>query len=377
MPTSRRSFLAGASLAGGLGALPVSGLGASITAASAAAPDFGPKAGQALLSRNENPYGPAPSALRAIADTAKMGCYYTERGVERLTAMIAERHGVLPSQVVIGEGSTEILCAIALAWGRKGAILCPDLFWDFTVLYGERQGITALRVPLAADMSVDLDGMAAKAGDGVALVQICNPNNPTGILIPSAALRSFAAKVTPRATLLVDEAYNELTDRPEDNSMIDLVRSGADVIVCRTFSKIYGMAGMRVGYAITSEANAQRIKSHLMSFGGNLSGLAAAIASYNDTPFLDQSRAAVLEGRAMILDAVAKAGMTALPSQTNFVFVQVPDANALRDAMAERGIAIRGAYGRWSGYSRVSTGKLEDVARYAAALPELAKRLWA
>jgi len=211
----------------------------------------------------------------------------------------------------------------------------------------------------------------------VALVQICNPNNPTGILIPSAALRSFAAKVTPQATLLVDEAYNELTDRPEDNSLIDLVRAGADVIVCRTFSKIYGMAGMRVGYAITSEANAQRIKSHLMSFGGNLSGLAAAIASYNDTPFLDQSRAAVLEGRAMILDAVAKAGMTALPSQTNFVFVQVPDANALRDAMAERGIAIRGAYGRWSGYSRVSTGKLEDVTRYAAALPELAKRLWA
>ncbi|WP_324074325.1 MAG: histidinol-phosphate transaminase [Erythrobacter sp.] len=377
MPTSRRSFLAGASLAGGLGALPVSGLGASITAAAAAAPDFGPKAGQALLSRNENPYGPAPSALRAIADTAKMGCYYTERGVERLTAMIAERHGVLPSQVVVGEGSTEILCAIALAWGRKGAILCPDLFWDFTVLYGERQGITALRVPLAADMSVDLGGMAARAGDGVALVQICNPNNPTGILIPSAALRSFAAKVTPQATLLVDEAYNELTDRPEDNSMIDLVRNGADVIVCRTFSKIYGMAGMRVGYAITSEANAQRIRSHLMSFGGNLSGLAAAIASYNDTPFLDQSRAAVLEGRAMILDAVAKAGMTALPSQTNFVFVQVPDANALRDAMAERGIAIRGAYGRWSGYSRVSTGKLEDVARYAAALPEMTKRLWA
>lgn len=376
MPTSRRSFLAGASLAGGLGAIPISGLGASITAASAA-PDFGPKAGQALLSRNENPYGPAPSALRAIADTAKMGCYYTERGVERLTAMIAERHGVLPSQVVIGEGSTEILCAIALAWGRKGAILCPDLFWDFTVLYGERQGITALRVPLAADMSVDLDGMAAKAGDGVALVQICNPNNPTGILIPSAALRSFAAKVTPQATLLVDEAYNELTDLPEDNSMIDLVRSGADVIVCRTFSKIYGMAGMRVGYAITSEANAQRIKSHLMSFGGNLSGLAAAIASYGDTQFLDRSRAAVLEGRAMILDAVAKAGLAALPSQTNFVFVQVPDANALRDAMAERSIAIRGAYGRWSGYSRVSTGKLEDVARYAAALPELAQKLWA
>ncbi len=375
MPTSRRSFLAGASLAGGLSALPLSSLAATAPQAQAQ-PLFGPKIGQALLSRNENPYGPAPSALRAISETAKMGCYYTDRGLERLTAMIAERHRVAPSQVVVGDGSTEILCAIALAWGRDGAILCPDLFWDTTVLYGERQGVKSIRVPLSADMNVDLPAMAAKVSEGAALVQICNPNNPTGMLISAANLRSFAAEVTAHATLLVDEAYNELTDRPDDNSMIDLVRAGSDIIVCRTFSKIYGMAGLRVGYAITSEANAQRIKSHMMSFGGNLAGVAAAIASYDDMTFLDQSRAAVLEGRAMIIDAVAKAGLKALPSQTNFVFVEVPDANALRDAMAGQGISIRGAYGPWAGYSRVSTGRLEDVARYAAALPEMAGRLW-
>ena len=375
MPTTRRSFIAGASLTGSLGALPLSALGAA-AAAPMAEPDFGPKIGQALLSRNENPYGPAPSALRAMAETARMGCYYADRGLQRLTAMIAERHGVAPAQVVVGAGSTEILCAIALAWGRKGAILCPDLFWDTTVIYGERQGVTSIRVPLAADMNVDLPAMAAKAADGVALVQLCNPNNPTGMLIEPAALRSFAAQVTPHATLLVDEAYNELTDRPEDNAMIDLVRSGKDVIVCRTFSKIYGMAGLRVGYAITSEANAARIQSYLMSFGGNLAGLAAAIASYDDTAFLSQSRAAVLEGRAMIMDAVGRAGLDALPSQTNFVFVKVPDANALQGAMAQKGISIRGSYGEWKGYSRVSTGKLEDVSRYAAALPELAQKLW-
>ena len=375
MPTNRRSFLAGAGLATGLSALPLSSLSAAATAA-AVEPDFGPKIGQALLSRNENPYGPAPSALRAISETAKMGCYYNDRGLARLTAMIAERHQVAPTQVIVGEGSTEVLCAAALAWGRKGAILCPDLFWDTTVLYGERQGVKSVRVPMTTDMGVDLTAMAAALNDSVAMVQICNPNNPTGILIPSADLRAFAAKVTPQATLLVDEAYNELTDQPEDNSMIDLVRSGADVIVCRTFSKIYGMAGLRVGYAITSEANAATIRSHQMSFGGNLGGLAAAIASYNDTPFLEKSRAAVIEARQMIIDAVAKSGLTALPSQTNFVFVAVPDANALRDAMAAQGISIRGAYGSLNGYSRVSTGKIEDVARYTAALPMLSAKLW-
>jgi histidinol-phosphate aminotransferase len=380
MPAAtRRSFLASAGIASGLAAAPLPALTPTLAAAAAplGEPDFGPKIGQALLSRNENPYGPAPSALKAISDTAQMGCYYTDRGNEKLTAMIAERHGVLPSQVVIGDGSTEILCAIALAWGRKGAILCPDLFWDTTVLYGERQGVQSIRVPLKADMSLDVPAMAAASGAGVSLVQICNPNNPTGMLVPGADLRALAAAVDGKATLLVDEAYNELTDRPEDNSMVDLVRAGGDVIVCRTFSKIYGMAGLRVGYAITSEENAVAIRSHLMSFGGNLAGIAAAIASYNDAAFLNQSRAMVLEGREMIMDAVEKAGLAALPSQTNFVFVKVPDANALRDAMGASGISIRGAYGEWHGFSRVSTGRLEDVARYAAALPELAQKLWA
>jgi len=141
------------------------------------------------------------------------------------------------------------------------------------------------------------------------------------------------------------------------------------VIVCRTFSKIYGMAGMRVGYAITSEANAERIRQGLMSFGGNVSGLAAAIASYNDTAFLDSSRAAVAEGRQMIMAAVKAAGLTALPSQTNFVYVKVPDADKVRKAMAERNVLIRGAYGDWTQYSRVSCGRIEDVKRYCDALP--------
>lgn len=368
MQVDRRIFLAGSAAAAGL---------ATQVSAQAwpAAEFFGPKPGQALLSRNENPYGPAPSALRAIADSASKGCYYADRGLERLTAMIAERHGVAPSQVVIGSGSTEILSAIALAWGRQGKIVCPALFWDTTVQYGERQGAEAVRVALADDMSVDLAGMGAALDDGVSLIQICNPNNPTGMVLDNAALRAFAAQVTPRATLLMDEAYMELADDPDGHSLIDLVREGQDVIVCRTFSKIYGMAGMRVGYAITTEANAERIRPFLMSFGGNVSGLAGAIAAYDDMPFLDRSRAMILEGRGMILDAVGRAGLTALPSQTNFVYVRVPDADAVQRAMAERGIAIRGTYAPWSQYSRVSTGKLEDVSRYAEALPQIAEML--
>ncbi|MXO61044.1 aminotransferase class I/II-fold pyridoxal phosphate-dependent enzyme [Altererythrobacter salegens] len=366
MQINRRNFIAGTAVAG-----TVAVAAQGVFGKDAPQPVFGPNSGQALLSRNENPYGPAPSALQAITDTATKGCYYSDKGVAKLRDMIAERHMVAPEQVVIGEGSTEILSAIALAWGAKGTIVCPSLFWDTTVQYGERQGAKAIRVPLAGDMDVDLAGMAAAVDDSVSLVHICNPNNPTAMLIDPAKMRAFAAQVVPKATLLVDEAYNELVDDPAANTLMDLVREGQDVIVCRTFSKIYGMAGMRVGYAITSPENARLIGGYLMSFGGNVSGLAAAIASYNDHGFLEKSKAVIVEGRSMILDAVKQAGLTSLPSQTNFVYVEVSDANAVQKAMAERGISIRGAYGPWKQYSRVSTGKLDDVSRYCAALPEV------
>ncbi|WP_336980887.1 histidinol-phosphate transaminase [Altererythrobacter fulvus] len=337
---------------------------------------FGPTPGQARLAGNENPFGPAPSALKAMADTAGLGCYYADRSVFYLTAMIAERHGVSPSQVVLGSGSTEILCAAAFAWGREGSIVCPDLFWDAPIQYAERKGVDCNYVPLAGDMNLDLDGMAAALGDGVSLVHLVNPNNPTGMALDNGALRAFAAKVLRSgATLLVDEAYNELADDPEGSSLVDLVRAGEDVIVCRTFSKIYGMAGLRVGYALTSEANAARVRGHMTSFGGNMAGLAAAIACFDDQPFLQGSLAAIREGRDMILDAVARAGCTALPSQTNFVFVDVPDADAVKEAMAARNIVIRGAFGSWKHYSRVSVGDLKDVARYAEALPQIVEAL--
>ncbi|WP_448659950.1 pyridoxal phosphate-dependent aminotransferase [Sphingomonas sp. CJ99] len=345
----------------------------SLFAASAAAepPLFGPADGVALLSRNENPYGPAPSAMKAMYDWAAKGCYYAEGGAQRLSAMIAEKFGVDRNMVVLGSGSTEVLSAAALAWKDKGAIVTPDLFWDTTVGYAERKGAKVIRVPLTATMDTDLDAMAAAVTPDVKMVHICNPNNPTGVLIDNAKLRAFIAKVSPKATVLVDEAYNELLDFPEQNSVVDLVKKGENVIVVRTFSKIYGMAGLRVGYAIAAPQVVEEVRGYEMSMGSNTAGLAAAIGSFNDTAFTNYSKAKVTEARQMIEAAVKKAGLTALPSQTNFVFVKVPDANKLRTAMAERQIMIRGAYGKWSDWSRVSCGKIEDVERYAAALPQI------
>ena len=183
----------------------------------------------------------------------------------------------------------------------------------------------------------------------------------------------LSSRLPSQTTLLVDEAYNELTDRPRENSMVDLVKAGRNVIVSRTFSKIYGLAGLRIGYALSTPANAARINGSIMTIDLGTASLAAAIASLNDEIFMAFSKNRILEGRAMILDAARAAGLEALPSQANFVFVRVPDANAVKARMAERGIIIRGAYGKWTQWSRVSTGKIEDVRRYAAALPEVAR----
>ena len=334
---------------------------------------FGPPPGEAHLIYNENPYGPAPSAIRAMADAASQGCYYVDDIAPKLTAMIASRHRVSVDQVVLGNGSSEVLAASALAWGAKGAILTSELTFDEALQYAEPKGVKLVRQPLAADMNIDLPGLAARVGPDIALVHICNPNNPTAMLLDPAALRGFIRNVRPGTTVLVDEAYNELTDRPLANSVVDLIREGRDLIVTRTFSKIYGMAGLRVGYAISTPANAQRIRDWNMTIGLNSAGLAAALASYDDTGFLAYSRSRIADARAMLITAAKAAGRRSLPSQANFVFVEVPDADRLQKAMAARGIMIRGAYGKWHNWSRVSTGKIEHVRRYAEALPQLVK----
>ncbi len=367
---SRRSLFG---LAGGTAALALAARHAKALAAPATqTPDvFAPPAGIAFLARNENPYGPSPLALRAMADMASSGCYYANGGERRLAAMIAERHGLSADHVLIGSGSTEVLNCATMALTAGGHILAADLFFDAPVVYAERKGVKVVRVPLAADMGVDLQAMAAAVTPETRLVHICNPNNPTGILIPPADLRAFANRVSQGAVVLVDEAYNELTDNPEASSLVDRVRAGDNVIVARTFSKIYGMAGLRVGYALARPDIIARLKPWSMSVGGNTAGLAAAIASYQDDAFLQMSKARILEARGLITDAVAKAGLSALPSATNFVFVKVADAEAVRKGLEARQIIIRGPYGKWTGWSRVSTGRIGDVKRYAQALPEV------
>ena len=377
---SRRSFLGSSVAAAGVATgMAVTGTAAAAATASAKAPAYGPAAGVAKLNANENPYGPSPTAIKEAFEATKLGAYYVGASVPMLKAMIAERHDVTPEHVALSSGSSGVLTYIATAAGDKGNILAPDLFWDTTARMGTRHGGEVVRLPKNDGLAIDLDAMFASIDDKIAMVQITNPNNPTGLVLDGEALRAFCKKASRKATVLVDEAYNEITEDPEYTSMVDLVREGYDVIVARTFSKIYGMAGMRVGYTIASPETTEKmiLDYGLGSYAMNQGGLAAAVASYNDLGFLEMSKARILEAKEMVNAGLEKVGLSALPSATNFMFVDLGDLNAetFREKMAERDVHIRGIYRDYTNWSRVSMGRLEHVQMYVDALPAVLEEM--
>ena len=375
--TSRRSLLLGGA---GLGltvgacatAAPVASRAVQSTSNSAPALQLGPAAGIAKLNSNENPYGPSQSALDMVTYAGKKGAYYADHQTGELAKLIAARHGLSPDQVTISAGSAEALSAIALLCGQKGPIIAPRLSFDETLLYAQRLGLAELDlVPMAPDLSIDFDALEARVTTETGLVQICNPNNPTGILTEATQLKAAVKRMARYTTVVVDEAYMELTDAPETNTCIDLVKQGHDVIVARTFSKLYGMAGLRVGYVISSPEMAQKIRRANMSWMSGV-GIAAAIGCYDDTAFIERSLANLLQGRDMVMQSLNVLGLEALPSQASFVYFRSgKDANAVQQAFADRGILIRGQYLDYSEWSRVSMGYLEDVERFCRTLPEV------
>nr|WP_321361780.1 histidinol-phosphate transaminase [uncultured Hyphomonas sp.] len=379
---SRRFLLAGATGMGVAGATAcASGASAIAETTEAAFPPekvavenpylLGPPKGVALLSRNENPYGPSQSALKMIDYAGTKGAYYAAQdAVKQLAQMIADRHGVAPEQIALTTGSGEALSAIAVIYGPKGPIVAPRLFWDTTALYAVRLGMATIdRVPLKADMSTDLAAIEARVNEGTGLVQLCNPNNPTGLVAPEADMKAAVKRMAAKTTVLVDEAYMELADDPESNTCIPLIKEGHNVIVSRTFSKIYGMAGIRMGYTISSPEVAQKIQATAMSWSP-CTAYAAAIGCYNDEKFLAYSKAKVREARDMIKATLEALDLEYLPSETNFVFFKSgKPANDIQKAFAEQMISVRGQYMDYVDWTRVSTGKIEDVERFCKALP--------
>lgn len=338
-------------------------------AAALASPAFAasPRAPVRLLG-NENPYGPSDSAKRAMTQALTSGWRYAFAEPQALRKAIAERESVPEENVLLTAGSSEVLRICALATVQNGGeIIAARPTFGFLPAYAQRLGAEVVRVPLDQNMTHDLAAMEAAIGDETRLVYVCNPNNPTGTVLSRAAIEEFVAAVDERCPVLIDEAYVELLDDPDQFAAIDLVRSGRNVILARTFSKIHGLAGLRVGYAIAPSETIAKLTPLKMSMA-NIVSIAAAHASYLDDDFQRMSRKELGTGRRLLSDAYSAAGVPFQPSVTNFVLAQVGDVDRFRAAMRAEGFLVGRSYAPFDDWCRVSIGRVDDMRDCARAV---------
>jgi len=274
------------------------------------------------LDQNENPYGISQKVEQAIVSAASQSNRYPLRELAALRDLIAERERVSSECVLMGGGCTEVFSLACLAYGANGKeVLVADPTYSGFVGYIERIGGRLIRVPVNERWQTDLDVMAKRASKSTSLVYICNPNNPTGTIADDVKLRQFCEEQAHTRVVLVDEAYFELVEDGRRLSMVELVRQNANVIVVRTFSKIFGLAGLRVGYAIAKPELIAELRRWQTTFCAvNRLGIVAARAAYLDKDHITLSRQRIAAARTKLYPALEQLGHKAiLDSQANFI----------------------------------------------------------
>lgn len=325
------------------------------------------------LDQNENPYGISEKARQAIVDAIKLANRYPGDETAELRDLIAEREGVPKNQVVLGAGSTEIFSLAALLYGADGkeVLLAEPTYFGFKSYVEKVKGKLNL-VPVNERWEHDLDEMARRFTHSVRLVYVCNPNNPTGTIVDGGRLRDFCETLSRSAMVFVDEAYSDLVEDKRYASMIELVKRGANVMVARTFSKIHGLAGMRVGYGIARPEVIEQFRRIQTNFAPlSQVSIAAAKASYLDTEYVALCKQRNAEARASFYRLLAKLGYQSIPSsQTNFVIFRI-DGKAdafVKDFQQKHNILLRPFEFLGKNWVRVSMGTTEEMAKLADAL---------
>lgn len=316
--------------------------------------------GPIRLSLNENPWGPGPKARAAVAAAIDDGCRYGGEYGTRLIAAIAALEGVATERVVLGSGSGELLHMLALGWATRGTVSCAWPTFGQLMAFAEKVGAEVRKVPLDAALRHDLDALDAATPSGTGLLYLCNPNNPTGTVVNGARLREFVRRLSARTLVVVDEAYMDLVEPGATESMVDLTRGEDNVVVLRTFSKVHGLAGLRVGYALGRPDTLRRLRSLQMATP-NVLGLAAAAASLEDKAFISMSRDRIVADRRRITKVCNELGMQCSDSHGNFVFVRtgMPLAQ-FRERMKTLGFEVGRPFEPLNDWCRISIGTTAD-----------------
>jgi histidinol-phosphate aminotransferase len=329
--------------------------------------------GPVKLGNNENPYGPSPKTRMAIIEAIDGANGYGFEDQREFPKILAEKVGVSVDNIVHGSGTAEIMRAVGSTFaGNNGEILSADLTFNLIPVYGMNIGANIKVVPLNDRYEHDLNAMASQTTNKTDVIYICNPNNPTGTTVNPDVLRDFCRSVSKKALIVVDEAYLDFTDNYKADSMVDLVHEDLNLIVMRTFSKIHGLAGLRIGFGVTRPQIAARLKSHKHVNFVNYLGIHAAKAALEDTEFHDFSRARIKKDRDILMEQLKSLGLEHTQARGNFVFFYPKMKHAdFRARMAEKGVLTGRSFPPLDDWSRVAIGTSEDMQLLAKVLPEV------
>ncbi|MCS7179393.1 MAG: histidinol-phosphate transaminase [Anaerolineae bacterium] len=328
------------------------------------------------MASNENPLGPSPRAMRALAEEVPRLHLYPDSDSYELRHALARHLGVQPEQVIAGNGADGVIVQTCLAYLDDGdEVIVGHPSFSLYEIYTHVMRARLVPVPLR-DYRLDLEGMAAAITERTKIIFVCNPNNPTGTIVTADEVSAFMARVPDHVLVVFDEAYYEFVHADNFPDTLTYVREGRDnVLVIRTFSKIYGLAGVRLGYGVAQPEVLAPLLKVKEPFAVNRLAQAAGIAALEDDGFLEATIAATVNGRQVICRGVQRLGLSCIPSHTNFVLVRIgPHAGEVARRLLERGIIVRPCdIYDLPEFLRITIGTPAQNARFLAALEEALK----
>ncbi|NIJ54329.1 pyridoxal phosphate-dependent aminotransferase [Dyadobacter arcticus] len=329
----------------------------------------------ARIGSNENPYGPPPMARKAISDSIEKGNRYARTELKSLTEKISAKEGVSGDHIMMGNGSGDLLEKTALAMFKDGGnIVSADPTYMSLIRVAESIGATWKPVPCNADWSHNLDAMEKAIDKDTKLIYICNPNNPVGAVTSTKALMDFCSRVSEKVPIFIDEAYIELVEGADNTSMVGLLKENKNVIIARTFSKIMGMAGLRVGYIAAKPSTLEMIRKIAKGGGSGIActSVYAASAAMDDVEFQNSTRKMNTEAKTYLYDNLKTMGYKYVPSFTNFVIfpINMPGKEFLKK-MVDKGIIVKAMDIQDKPWCRVSIGTKDEMKLFVSALQEI------
>jgi histidinol-phosphate aminotransferase len=330
-------------------------------------------AGMILLNSNENAYGPSANTIKAMADAMKLSNRYPDDVHPLLKQQLGKHWNVEASNIVMGAGSSELLGLTAILAAMKGkTMISPFPTFGSWYKVAELMGATVKKIPLATgDKTMDLAAMLSAIDKETSLVYVCNPNNPTGTVVEHHLLRNFVEECSKKCFVLVDEAYTEFENIP---SLSDMALKNPNIIIAKTFSKIYGLAGARLGYAIAHADTIKKLSALQPWPDVSVSTVTAtaAMAALNDVAFVADCKAKNKAAREMCYSTFKQMKLAYIPSAASFVMVDIDSiGEQYTQQMQSKNIFVQ-YRDFWNGkWSRVSMGTLEEMKQYCEALKSI------